>query len=87
MNLQKILRTFIHEKSIKISFLKTITTLLSSLHPEEINIKDQLDKYVCLLVFASKIADQTHEIKNKLRKLMQSRTSQQTGSVLQQLFC
>ena len=54
--------------------MKTIANLLSSLHPKEINIKDQLDKCICLLVFTNKIADQTNEIKNKLPKLMQSRT-------------
>ena len=45
-------------------------------------------KKLCLFVsllclFESRIADQTNEIKNKLPKLKQSRTSQQTRSVLQ----
>ena len=42
--------------------MKTITSLLSFLHHEEINIKDQVNKYICLYVtFYKKIESNSRD--------------------------
>ena len=57
------------------SFLKTITSILPSLHYGQTSVKHQLAMYVlCLLVVSQIAKDQSYEVKEKIPKLLRFKT-------------
>ena len=53
------------------SFLKTITSILPSLHYGQTSVKHQLAMYVlCLLVVSQIAKDQSYEVKEKNAKVV-----------------
>ena len=57
------------------NFLKTITSILPSLHYGQTSVKYQLAMYVlCLLVVSQIAKDQSYEVKEKIPKLLRFKT-------------